>query len=141
MHCCRFDECGENGMGPGTDEIHTRGGDVTVMGPLVDHFHNLFVVLYVPLCAVLQKSLPFVLSDLQFGLPTGVQQIVNCLIVDLHVLTFDLKFNFIDALVLEHSLIVEVLFASRGSLRAGWATIATALGQHMLILDLANLGE
>ena len=78
---------------------------------------------------------------MQLGLPTGVQQIVNRLIVDLHILTFDLEFNCIDALVPEHSLIVQVLFASGGSLGAGWATIATAFGQHVFILDLANLDE
>ena len=114
---------------------------MAVLLSLGDHVHDFAFVRHMHLCHVLQEGLALVFADLQLGLAARVKQVVDRLVVDLNILALHLELDLLDALVPEHRLVVEVVLARRGSLRAGWCAIGAPLRQHVSVLDLADLLE
>ena len=58
---------------------------MSVVLALFYQLQNFFKILAVSFSAVLQKSLAFLFSDLQFASRAKVKEIVNCLIVNFNI--------------------------------------------------------
>lgn len=97
----------ENSVGPRWLHVHVGWGDVSVVLPLFDQLHYFFKILAVSLSTVLQKSLAFLFSYLEFAAGAKVKQIVDRLIVNFNIWTFHLEVYLHNPLVFENGLVVN----------------------------------
>ena len=112
--CCLFLNHGsEYSMRSWTFLVHVCASNVPVFVSFLDKIYHFIFVRNLFLYTILQESLAFIFSNLEF-LMVIVKQVIYCLIINLNIWAFDIKIYLRDVFVKENCLILKWLVSTFG---------------------------